>query len=101
MIPAMKTDTLTKSLLAIIAVALVFIAGRGALNHETPVQAPSTGPTYEYKLIVRTFAVDWNNLQVTENSTWTEDGKTPPDRTNNSGGLGSRIHYLGSQGGNS
>lgn len=94
----MKTDTVTKALLGIIALALAFIAGQDALNHITPVQAASTGTAYEYKFITRDIKADLQNGYVGGNGTWKEDGKIPRDELNNDGGLGARIQQLGSEG---
>jgi hypothetical protein len=99
MIPAMKTDPVTKFLLAVIAVALVYIAGQGALNLVTPVHAATAGSAFEYKYILKFTAPDWNSGYFGGTATWLENGNQPPEGfSNDETGLGKRFQALGADG---
>jgi hypothetical protein len=84
----MKTYSFTKTLLAVIALALIVIAGHDAFTHSTSVQAASQ-QKWAYKTVYVRYA--WANNSVTGISGITIDGTqltSPPNLADVMNGLG-------------
>jgi len=94
----MKADTFTKTTLAVIALALVVIAGQSVQHTATVRAAQTSGAEYDYKFMWHYMSLNLENGASSGTSLWTEDGNRPKDEYNNDGGFGQRIQVLGSQG---
>lgn len=92
-IPAMQNDRFTKTLLAVIALSLVILAGE---NFRKPIEsvhaAGASRQMWEYKQIKRGFS--WNEKEITTVAYVAEDGKELPAGTD----ILVKINQLGSQG---
>jgi hypothetical protein len=85
-----KSDIFTKTTLAIIALALVVIAGQGALRHPMTVEAASQ-QRWVYKSIHARF--QWTSNTVTRTSYVSNDGNEldgPPNMQDVMNGLGNQ-----------
>jgi hypothetical protein len=92
----MKNDIFTKALLAVIAAALVVLAGQSFRGQPTTVHAAVSSPrqTWEYKRIDRTFT--YKKGQYDKIDSWEEDGTALP--VSQLGSMQLKLSQLGSQG---
>ena len=92
----MKTDGLSKTLLAFIALAVVLIIGQGWNNHISTVQAAS-GQIWEYKFLNWSYIGDIHSLDHVV--LFKEDGNViPASEDGQVPNVGKKIQQLGSNG---
>ncbi|MDR5729193.1 MAG: hypothetical protein RB191_17385 [Terriglobia bacterium] len=88
----MRTDSFTKTLLVVIALALVILAGQGWNSHSITVKAATSHEDWEYKFI--SWSYGFKGPSVGGYTSWKEDGHDLP-LVDGKADLGGKIQALG------